>query len=263
MIQVSSSGWNNLFHYLTNTWQFKQLDSGKTLTSFGVGFRFQSSLFNRLAHVYLEEVAKRMVHVFNQRCHEVYGHLPAPPSKQQQVVANNKDTSNNTPNGKWYHLDIGLNEEGEGLWCCIWIWGLFRVCIFGRIWAFSLWWVCCELESGVLLQWDRCRAGGVEIGLWSFLLKRFSVKENTPSSYQQTRQNKSCGEEKRRMEKRNPWTGFGAPKPPPPPASAVGPVWSDETTKEELIESLNKFAEPDTKKILCAAYAVRVSQRTT
>jgi len=43
----------------------------------------------------------------------------------------------------------------------------------------------------------------------------------------------------------------------------VGPVWSDETTKEELIESLNKFAEPDTKKILCAAYAVRVSQRTT
>ena len=159
MIQVSSSGWNNLFHYLTNTWQFKQLDSGKTLTSFGVGFRFQSSLFNRLAHVYLEEVAKRMVHVFNQRCHEVYGHLPAPPSKQQQVVANNKDTSNNTPNGKWYHLDIGLNEEGEGLWCCIFrIGGLFRVCIFDRIWAFSLWWVCCELESGVLLQRDRCSA---------------------------------------------------------------------------------------------------------
>jgi len=82
----ASVSYSNLFYYLTNTWTFKPMDNGKTLTSFGVGFRFRSSIFNQVADLYLKEVAQRMVHVFDHRCLIVYGSraMAAKQEPQQQ-----------------------------------------------------------------------------------------------------------------------------------------------------------------------------------
>jgi len=77
-VSIKAASDSTLFYYLTNTWTFKELANGTTLASFGVGFRFRSSLFTKVADLYLQEVAKRMVHVFDQRCHHIYGSPPTP-----------------------------------------------------------------------------------------------------------------------------------------------------------------------------------------
>jgi ribosome-associated toxin RatA of RatAB toxin-antitoxin module len=63
----------NLFEYLKSEWKFtpSSSDARSTWVSFQIDFKFKSSLYNGVSEVFLQEVAKKMMQAFEQRCKQL------------------------------------------------------------------------------------------------------------------------------------------------------------------------------------------------
>lgn len=65
------------FKYLNNHWVFKEHPEG-CLIDFYVDFEFRSRLLQKAIEALFHEAVKRMVHAFEARAHELYGHPCVP-----------------------------------------------------------------------------------------------------------------------------------------------------------------------------------------
>ncbi|GAQ89302.1 hypothetical protein KFL_005080110 [Klebsormidium nitens] len=75
---------SNLFEYLDCLWEFNSGPTpNKTALKFRVDFQFRSPLYHRVANLFFDEVAARMVSSFERRCEQVYG-----PPIEDPVVSN-------------------------------------------------------------------------------------------------------------------------------------------------------------------------------
>ncbi|KAK9818010.1 hypothetical protein WJX72_005662 [[Myrmecia] bisecta] len=71
---VSKVADSTLFDHLDSTWDFKPGPSPDlTWLTFNVDFAFKSQLYTHVASVFFDEVVKRMMSAFEQRCRQLYG----------------------------------------------------------------------------------------------------------------------------------------------------------------------------------------------
>lgn len=72
-IKVSVTS-GKLFHYLNNLWTFEPGPEANTCwTSFEVAFKFRSEIHRTATDIFFNEVQKRMLHAFEERCQQLYG----------------------------------------------------------------------------------------------------------------------------------------------------------------------------------------------
>src|SRR5690606_27551843 len=74
---------SQLFHFLSNSWRFEPGPPhlpAACWTSFAVAFKWRSQLHKVLTDLLFDQVYRRMLAAFDQRCHQLYGPpAPAPP----------------------------------------------------------------------------------------------------------------------------------------------------------------------------------------
>lgn len=58
---------------LQNRWTFSPHESGGCVIDFSVEFEFSNSMLQGIAHVFFQEIVKRMVGAFEERAKELYG----------------------------------------------------------------------------------------------------------------------------------------------------------------------------------------------
>ncbi|KAL6069547.1 Coenzyme Q-binding protein coq10, mitochondrial [Balamuthia mandrillaris] len=65
---------STLFHFLVNNWEFNEVEGNKAACEvrFHVSFSFRLRLHQAMADKYMDEVALRMVSVFQRRCADLY-----------------------------------------------------------------------------------------------------------------------------------------------------------------------------------------------
>ncbi len=69
---------STVFKELKSQWNFQSGPSpGSCWLEFKVEFCFRSPLYNQLASMFLDEVVKKMMTSFEQRCQQLYGQRPA------------------------------------------------------------------------------------------------------------------------------------------------------------------------------------------
>lgn len=72
---VASSSHTQLFEHLRSEWHFQpangDLSSTSTWVNFSVEFRFKSAVYNEVSELFMQEVVKKMVRAFEQRCREL------------------------------------------------------------------------------------------------------------------------------------------------------------------------------------------------
>lgn len=80
---------STLFDFLDNTWEFNEGPvPGTCRLHFRIDFQFRSALYRKVANVFFDEVAQRMVSSFEKRCRIVYGpgrpvpHVCPPPANK-------------------------------------------------------------------------------------------------------------------------------------------------------------------------------------
>jgi len=65
------------FHYLNNHWIFDPAEGG-CMIDFYVDFEFRSAFLQRIMGSLFNEAVRRMVHAFDKRAEQLYGHRPMP-----------------------------------------------------------------------------------------------------------------------------------------------------------------------------------------
>eukprot|EP01033_Poteriospumella_lacustris_P005388 gene5388-3836_t len=70
---VASSSHTQLFEHLRSEWHFQAASdaSNSTWVSFSVEFRFKSAVYNEVSELFMQEVVKKMVRAFEQRCRDL------------------------------------------------------------------------------------------------------------------------------------------------------------------------------------------------
>lgn len=71
---VASSSHTQLFEHLRSEWHFQAASgdaSNSTWVNFSVEFRFKSAVYNEVSELFMQEVAKKMVRAFEQRCRDL------------------------------------------------------------------------------------------------------------------------------------------------------------------------------------------------
>ncbi len=76
VVAVSSQA--NLFEYLRTEWKFSPSSDGKsTWVTFQIDFKFKISLYNELSEFFMQQVVKKMVQAFEQRCKHIDSRKPS------------------------------------------------------------------------------------------------------------------------------------------------------------------------------------------
>ncbi|XP_062517503.1 coenzyme Q-binding protein COQ10 homolog B, mitochondrial-like [Corticium candelabrum] len=69
----SDASADKLFKHLKTVWKLSPSATGSCLVDFHVDFQFKSSLHSKFSTLFFNQVSRRMVAAFEQRCKDIYG----------------------------------------------------------------------------------------------------------------------------------------------------------------------------------------------